>query len=559
MLYLELKSNIRKLWDKFWNREISNPLKIIKQIDNLIFMKRLVILFILLMPFAYGLCSESDGGNVVGTFGYTEVDGVKYADACISAKNLKEYYCSGASYSSATSSCLSCKDGMCYQSACAVANECNPILKKWCDGSGWLDSGYCSDSNLGCYLEDSSCGASVCNSGACDYANYKYCSGNEWLSDDYCDFTICGNDEKSLGYCFCVESEDVEGTCNDDKDNDCDGSVDCHDDDCDGLSGCECSESETRSCSSDVGECVIGMQACVAGSWGECSGVEVSSEKCDYLDNDCDGIVDEECTCVAGDTRDCGVSVGVCKAGVQVCSENNVWSVCYGASYAASKIESCDGLDNDCDGIVDEGCGCVAESNQSCGSEIGACKLGLQLCVNGSWSDCDGGIEVFPEICGDYIDNDCDGLVDSEDDVCSATNITIVSNIPEVECVFDYDCEARFVCESNECVEEVIEEEIVEENTGGLSSGLASNDFVEEESFDYGSLIIPVVVVLLIVAGVGIYLLQKRKKSSTKVEVKKESPKINLVTKPLMGKFLKSAAERDLEKSINESKNIFKK
>ncbi|MFH1311436.1 MAG: class I SAM-dependent DNA methyltransferase [Nanoarchaeota archaeon] len=41
MLHPELKSKIRKLWDKFWSGGISNPLQAIEQISYLIYMKRL--------------------------------------------------------------------------------------------------------------------------------------------------------------------------------------------------------------------------------------------------------------------------------------------------------------------------------------------------------------------------------------------------------------------------------------------------------------------------------------------------------------------------------------
>lgn len=41
MLDAELKSKIRKLWDKFWSGGISNPLQAIEQISYLIFMKKL--------------------------------------------------------------------------------------------------------------------------------------------------------------------------------------------------------------------------------------------------------------------------------------------------------------------------------------------------------------------------------------------------------------------------------------------------------------------------------------------------------------------------------------
>jgi len=41
MLHSELKSKIRKLWDKFWSGGISNPLQAIEQISYLIFMKKM--------------------------------------------------------------------------------------------------------------------------------------------------------------------------------------------------------------------------------------------------------------------------------------------------------------------------------------------------------------------------------------------------------------------------------------------------------------------------------------------------------------------------------------
>ncbi len=41
MLHTELKSKIRRLWDKFWSGGISNPLQAIEQISYLIFMKKM--------------------------------------------------------------------------------------------------------------------------------------------------------------------------------------------------------------------------------------------------------------------------------------------------------------------------------------------------------------------------------------------------------------------------------------------------------------------------------------------------------------------------------------
>lgn len=99
------------------------------------------------------------------------------------------------------------------------------------------------------------------------------------------------------------------------------------------------------------GVCNGGTQTCVSGSVTCVRNTAPSPERCNGLDDDCVGGVDDPFT---GLGTSCSAGVGVClRSGNIICNAAQTGTTC-SVDAGAPTASACDGLDNDCDGVTDE-------------------------------------------------------------------------------------------------------------------------------------------------------------------------------------------------------------
>jgi Notch-like protein len=157
-----------------------------------------------------------------------------------------------------------------------------------------------------------------------------------------------------------------------------------------------------------------------------------TAEVCDGRDNSCNGVIDEGCTTNPVDGGQVCATNAECGAAGQ-CLDGQCVALC------SPSTEVCDGWDNDCDGQVDDGCAtsCVVAVDAGVGQDGGSvgslpCAPG-EVCQGGVCVPTDGGTCLAAEICGNGVDDECNSLVD---DGCGMTRCTSNSGCtPDMVCI----------------------------------------------------------------------------------------------------------------------------
>lgn len=181
----------------------------------------------------------------------------------------------------------------------------------------------------------------------------------QWLDEEACEQKQPGTWKYDRGFCYLAVPEpdsDDDAGAEDASDDAGDAAVDASDasppEPCTTLNETEpCYEGDDPETGLQP-PCRAGLRTCYETGWGPCVGqvLPAAADSCDGVDDDCDGTIDEGQVQSSCEVQDEAIR-GACKEGLALCDRGS--EQCLRVIFPTS--ETCDGSDQDCDGRVDEG------------------------------------------------------------------------------------------------------------------------------------------------------------------------------------------------------------
>ena len=224
------------------------------------------------------------------------------------------------------------------------------------------------------------------------------CDGDD---SDQCENGIIACDATGNGvFCGNEPPAGISELCNG-VDDDCDGQADENF----GTLGQACDGNDSDQCANGIITCDPTGNGVICGDESSVGIVEI----CNGFDDDCDGQVDEGFTNL-GQTCD-GDDADLCGSGSWTCTADGLSTECVNETQEPI-AEICNGQDEDCDTLIDED---FPELGETCdGDDSDSCANGTFVCApDTSGVVCAETVENIVESCNG-LDDDCDGEIDED-------------------------------------------------------------------------------------------------------------------------------------------------
>jgi MYXO-CTERM domain-containing protein len=192
------------------------------------------------------------------------------------------------------------------------------------------------------------------------------------------------------------------------------------------------------------------------GTFCDAPTVTPQPEVCNGIDDNCNGMTDEGT--LPGVGEKCGNGLGTCSSGTFVCTNGKL--VCNATGMPMAEV--CNGIDDNCDGVIDNGnfpetgqkCVCNGLTQAQIDAPGSTCKAGRLVCRGTMGFQCEGCVLPTPEVC-DGKDNNCDGMIDTSAQCpsgfgCRDGQCSLQCTGGEMPCPPGYKCQNQF-CVPQRC------------------------------------------------------------------------------------------------------------